>query len=336
MYERFFGFRERPFELTLNPRYLVLTEGHREALSNLEYGIAGGKGITLIVGDAGMGKTTVIRAAVARQPANVHCVHLHNPALTRAEFVEILATRFGLGRQASRSKAACLIELEQLLRRRRDKGETSVLIVDEAQSVPEDLLEEIRLLANIETDDHKLLSVIIAGQPQLAERLNLDSLRQFKQRVALRCVLRPLTLQETIAYIAGRIRTAGGMASQVFTREAVIVIHENARGIPRLISVITDNALLSAFALDQRPVTSQIVREVCQDFAIAGETRRGPDTPAAAEPSAPPAAPRTMLDIEADTSGGGDDATPEVEQGPPADAPDAASRSRRFFLRGRG
>jgi len=342
MYERFFGFRERPFDLTLNPRFLVLTERHREALSNLEYGIASGKGITLIVGEAGMGKTTVIRAAVARQPVGVHCVHIHNPALTRAEFVEMLATRFGLGEQAGRSKAVFLLELEALLRRRRNNGESSVLIVDEAQCVPEDLLEEIRLLANIETDDEKLLSVIIAGQPQLAERLKDDALRQFKQRVALRCELRPLTLQETTAYIAGRIRTAGGVASQVFTREAVMLIHENARGIPRLISVIADNALLSAFALGQRPVNSQVVREVCQDFDITAEreSRRHTVTTAAAPTAPPPAVLGSMLDIDTYTSAAIDVRPPEVERDAPAEAPAAWRRRRRFFtfgaLRGRG
>ena len=129
--------------------------------------------------------------------------------------------------------------------------------MDEAQSLPLELLEEIRLLANIETNDEKLLSVIMAGQPELADRLNDQALRQLKQRVALRCDLRPLTLQETAAYLAGRIKAAGGVGAQVFTREAVTLIHERSQGIPRTISVIADNALLSGFALEQRPVDSQ-------------------------------------------------------------------------------
>jgi general secretion pathway protein A len=162
-----------------------------------------------------------------------------------------------------------LLELEELLKKRHELGETTVLIVDEAQSLPLELLEEIRLLANIETDYEKLLSVIIAGQPELATRLNDQALRQLKQRVALRCQLRPLTLQETAGYIAGRIRAAGGVGAQVFTREAVALIHEHAQGIPRTISVIADNALLGGFAAGQRPVGSQIVRDVCRDFDIA-------------------------------------------------------------------
>src|SRR5262245_8764152 len=147
MYEQFFGFRERPFELTADPRYLVLTEPHREALSNIEYGIASRKGITLIVGDAGSGKTTVIQAAIERWTTAVHCVHLNNPALTRREFVEMLAARFNLSERARNSKAVLLLELETLLRQRREANETTVLIVDEAQSLPIGLLEEIRLLA---------------------------------------------------------------------------------------------------------------------------------------------------------------------------------------------
>ena len=231
MYEQFFGLRERPFDLTPNPRYLVLTESHREALSNLEYGIASRKGITLLIGEAGSGKTTVIRAAIERQPAQVHCVHLHNPTLSRDEFIEMLAARFGLSAEAARSKTRHAARARGAAdERRHDGDETTVLIVDEAQSLPLELLEEIRLLANIETNDEKLLSVIIAGQPELAERLNDASLRQFKQRVALRCELRPLTLQETAAYIAGRIRAAGGVGAQVFTREAVALIHERVAG----------------------------------------------------------------------------------------------------------
>ena len=283
MYEKFFGLRERPFDLTPNPRYLVLTDVHREALSNLEYGIASRKGLTLLLGEAGSGKTTLIRTAVEKQPAHVHCIHLNNPALSRPEFVEMLAQRFGLSENAGTSKSTLLIELESVLRRRRESGETTVLIVDEAQALSLELLEEIRLLANIETDTEKLLLVILAGQPELAERLNDDRLRQFKQRVALRCELRALTLQETAAYLAGRIKAAGGVGAQVFTREAVTKIFERTRGVPRLISVVADNALLSAFAQDRRPVSSQIVLEVCRDFDLSSSESEG--TPVQSDPT---------------------------------------------------
>lgn len=282
MYESFFGFDERPFDLTPNPRYLVLTDAHREALSNLEYAIASKKGVTLLLGEAGTGKTTIIRAALQRQPERVHCVHLQNPALNRTEFVEMLATRFELSPRAATSKTALLLELEALLAARRASGESSVLVVDEAQSLPLELLEEIRLLANIETNDEKLLSVILAGQPELADRLNERSLRQLKQRVALRCQLCALTLQESRAYIAGRIRAAGGVGAQTFTREAVVLMHERANGIPRTLNVIADNALLTGFAAAQRPVNTQFVLEVCRDLDLHshGESIQSPSSTA--------------------------------------------------------
>jgi general secretion pathway protein A len=268
MYQGFFGLRERPFDLTPNPRFLVLTDVHKEALSNLEYGIASRRGITALIGDAGTGKTTLIRTALERQTSQVHSVYINNPALTRAEFVETLATRFHLSAEARTSKAALLGELEDALRNRDQQRESSVLIVDEAQSLPLDLLEEIRLLGNIETNETKLLSIVLAGQPELGTRLNDESLRQLKQRVAMRCQLRALTQAETAGYLAGRIRAAGGIGAQVFTREAVMLIHERSAGIPRTVSVIADNALLTAFALRVKPVNSQMVAEVCRDLDL--------------------------------------------------------------------
>ena len=297
MYEQFFGLRERPFDLTPDPRYLVLTESHLEALQNLEYGIGARKGMTLLIGEAGSGKTTVIRAAIARLPVRVHCVHIHNPTLKQSEFVEMLAAHFGLSEAASNSKAKMLLELERMLLDRRSRGEMTALVVDEAQSLPLELLEEIRLLANIETDSAKLMTVIIAGQPELAARLNDVRLRQFKQRIGLRCELRPLSATETAGYIAGRIRAAGGVGAQVFTRDAVALIYERSRGLPRLISLIADNALLGGFAADKRPVGVEIVRQVCGDFDIhdasAEASRR--DLPAAMPP--PSAAPAVRIQI---------------------------------------
>jgi len=282
MYEQFFGLRERPFDLTPDPRYLVLTDCHLEALQNLEYGITVRKGMTLLLGEAGSGKTTIIRAAIARLPVRVHCVHIHNPTLKPSEFVEMLAAHFGLSEAASISKTRMLLELEKMLLERRSRGEMTALVVDEAQSLPLEILEEIRLLANIETDSAKLMTVVIAGQPELAARLNDVRLRQFKQRIGLRCELRPLSAMETAGYLAGRIRAAGGVGAKVFTRDAVALIYEHSRGLPRLISLIADNALLGGFAADQRPVGSEIVRQVCDDFDIhdasTDSARPGPPT----------------------------------------------------------
>lgn len=273
MYQRFYGLRELPFELTPNPRYLYLTPRHREALSNLEYGLFSAKAVTMLVGEAGTGKTTLLRAALESDSCrHVRCVYLNNPALTRAEFVEILARRFELSPEAALSKAAMLGELEQVLRDRRERGEITALVIDEAQTLSSELLEEVRLLANIETTTEKLLPLVLAGQPELGERLEDPGLRQLKQRVALRCDVTPFNLPETAAYISSRIKTAGGEASRLFTREAVTLIHECSRGIPRTINVVCDNALVTGLALNRQPVDREMVLEVSRDFALRRDT----------------------------------------------------------------
>jgi general secretion pathway protein A len=269
MYQRFFGLRELPFELTSNPKYLFFSAQHREALANLEYGLSSAKAITVVVGEAGTGKTTLVRAALESERCRrVKAIVLDNPTLTREEFVEILAARFQLGPAAAASKAALLDALEAELRARRAREEITALIVDEAQSLSDELLEEVRLLANIETPTEKLLPLVLAGQPELGARLNESGLRQLKQRVALRCEVAPLDLGDTAAYIVSRIRTAGGNTTKLFTREAVTLIHEFSRGIPRVINVMCDNALISGFALKRQPVDRDIVAEVCRDFDL--------------------------------------------------------------------
>ena len=273
MYQRFYGLRELPFELTPNPRYLYLTPRHREALSNLQYGLFSAKAVTVLIGEAGTGKTTLLRAALESDSCrNVRCVYLNNPVLTRGEFVEILARRFELSPEAALSKAAMLGELETVLHERRAKGEVTALVIDEAQALSPELLEEIRLLANIETATEKLLPLVLAGQPELGERLEDSGLRQLKQRVALRCDVSPFNLPETAAYISSRIRTAGGEASRLFTREAVTLIHDCSRGIPRTINVVCDNALVTGLALNRQPVDREMVLEVSRDFALRRET----------------------------------------------------------------
>ena len=269
MYERFYGLRERPFDLTPNPKYLLLTKTHREALGNLEYAIGARVGITVLIGEAGTGKTTLILTAMARADAGADgnpttWAYLKNPTLSQSDFLQFLAARFGLPADAAISKTRLLDDLERLL----VEGRRAALIVDEAQSVPLHLLEEIRLLANIESDTAKLLPVVLVGQPELANRLNEPALRQMKQRVALRCTLAPLSLSESAAYIAGRIDIAGGEPATLFTREAVLAIHEASGGIPRTISVICGNALLTGYAEEQRPVGATLVDAVCRDFDL--------------------------------------------------------------------
>jgi general secretion pathway protein A len=270
MYEVFFGLRERPFDLSPDSRYLFLAASHQEALSNLDYGLSARKGVTLLIGDAGMGKTTLVRAVLASyRKRDALCVYLNNPTLTRSEFLRFLVNEFHLPPAAASDKVVCLRELEAVLLRRAEADQLSALFIDEAQSMPHELLEEVRLLANMETDTMKLLPLILAGQPELAGRLNDPSLRQLKQRIALRCELKPFDLGRTAAYIATRIRTAGGEAAKVFTREAVCRIHEASQGIPRVISVICDNALVAGFAAGTSPINSRLVEEVCRDFDLS-------------------------------------------------------------------
>jgi general secretion pathway protein A len=289
MYEGFYGLRERPFDLTPNPRFLLLTGKHREAISNLQYGLRSGRGLTLLVGEAGTGKTTVVRAVLEEfQRDGARIAYLNNPTLTRAEFYEFMAGAFDLTGDAAVSKVTFLRELQQKLVEHRTAGVLTALVIDEVQAMPDELLEEVRLLANLETSTEKLLPMVLSGQPELAERLNKQSLRQLKQRVSLRCELAPLDQRETGEYIAGRLRIAGGNSVLVFTRQAVELIYAHSGGIPRLVSVICDNALISGFAADRRPVDREIVADVCRDFDLAQQHPAARAArPAAAAPASP-------------------------------------------------
>ena len=267
MYEKYYGLYERPFDLSPNPKFLYLSSGHREALDHLRYGLTGRPGLTLVVGEAGTGKTTLVKAALEGRANHGSIVHMSNPTLTRQEFYEYIASGFAFGREAATSKTAFLRELERVLGARAADGGVLALIVDEAQSLPHELLEEIRLLTNTESNNRSV-AVALVGQPELAARLNEPQLRQLKQRVALRCELPALDLRDTAAYISARVRVAGGNADLLFTRDAVIAIHEHSHGIPRLTSVICDNALVSGFASDVKPVGRELVLEVCRDFEL--------------------------------------------------------------------
>jgi general secretion pathway protein A len=280
MYEHYYGLHERPFDLSPNPRFLFLSKQHGEALAHLRYGLSGRPGVTVLIGEAGTGKTTLIRAAL--QPADgrssqQRVVHLSNPTLTRAEFYEYLAAGFGFSSNAGQSKTRFLAELETALEVPADGLIPIALVVDEAQSVSHELLEEIRLLTNLQSSVGQALTVVLAGQLELSVRLNEDRLRQLKQRISLRCELRPLDLQGTAAYIAKRVTVARGRPELLFTRDAVLAIHQYSQGIPRTVSVICENALISGFAADVKPVGRDVVLEVCRDFEIVGSASASED-----------------------------------------------------------
>ena len=270
MYENFFGLRERPFDLAPNPRYLFLGARQREALSTLKYGLEGPRGLTLLVGEAGTGKTTLVQAALSEiGSAKVECVLMSNPTLTRDEFYEFLANAFGFGAEIAASKTRFLAAFRSHVEERHWRGQLTAIIIDEAQSLPYELLEEVRLLSNIETPTTKLLSVVLTGQPELADRLNEPELRQLKQRIGLRCELTVFDLADTAAYIAGRLRIAGGTPVDIFTRDAVNAIFQGSSGVPRLVNVICDNSLIGGFAEQMRPVPRSVVEDILRDFDLA-------------------------------------------------------------------
>jgi general secretion pathway protein A len=269
MYQDFYGLRELPFELTPNPRFVYMAPHFREALSAVEYGLLAAKAVTVLLGDPGTGKTTLVQAALASDRCrNVRVAHIRNPALTRGEFFEVLTDRFGLSPQAATSKTRLLEELEPVLRGQRQEGLVNSLLIDEAQSMSDELLEEVRLLANMETDSEKLLPIVLVGQSEFGERLNEPRLWPLKQRVTIRTHLRPFTVHETAVYVAQRIQVAGGDASKLFTREAVVLIHELSSGLPRTINVICDNALLTGCGLGRQPVNRAMVLDVAADLDL--------------------------------------------------------------------
>jgi type II secretory pathway predicted ATPase ExeA len=284
MYSDFYGFAEPPFELTANQRYLFLNGSQREALSVLQYGLSAAKSLTALIGEAGTGKTTLLQAALQSDRCrNVRCVYLNNPRLCPEEFNQLLARQLDLGADAAASKAVLLERLEAWLRERRDAGLTVALVIDEAQSLSLEMLEEVRLLANIETPSIKLLPLVLAGQPELAARLEDPALRQLRQRVTLRAELQPFTVADTAAYIARRITAAGGVPSGIFTLDAVHQIHDYAGGIPRVINVICDNALVAGMALRRRPVDRACVVEVGADLRLAPQASVEPPVQANVE-----------------------------------------------------
>jgi general secretion pathway protein A len=346
MYAEFYGLGGRPFDLTPDPSFLLLTPKHREALCLAQYVLSGSTGLALLTGEAGTGKTTVLRAALEDPRRAGDCViTLNNPTLTRDEFFEFLAHGFHLGPQAVGSKTRVLRELTQVLMERHRGGVATALVVDEAQSLSDELLEEIRLLANIETLETKLLSILLAGQPELAERLNEPGLRQLKQRIALRGVLEPLTLAETAGYVEGRLQTVGGDVTRTFTGAAVQAVFAHSGGIPRTVSVICENALITGFALSARPIDHDVVMEVCRDLDLApagpalpavrvgGAPRGGPVLPSVAEaaeadPPRRPAAAAPARAAEPPAKAG-----PMVEERPAGPAVPAARGPRRMLDR---
>lgn len=269
MYKQFYSLKKNPFEITPDPSFLFTTKAHNEALATLYYGVRRRKGFVVLTGEVGTGKTLLIRSLLhILKLGDVHYAYVFNSRLGPTEFLQYIAGDFGLPISA-RTKSELLLELSNFVISRFKKGLTTVLVVDEAHHLSEEVLEEIRLLTNLETAEEKLLQILLIGQPELDEKLDCVSLRQLKQRIALRSHLSPLTLEETEGYIRRRLQVAGNPSPDtVFPLDTVIEIHRHSRGIPRLINTLCENALLHGYARQAPQIAPEIIEDIALDFRL--------------------------------------------------------------------
>jgi general secretion pathway protein A len=271
MYRAFFGLNEKPFAITPDPRYLFLSERHAEALAHLLYGVTEAGGFIQLTGEVGTGKTTVVRSLLAQTPKHAEIALILNPRMTAPEFLLTICEELGIGvpDSATGSLKDLVDILSQYLLRAHSGGKRVVLVVDEAQNLAPEVLEQVRLLTNLETNTQKLLQIILIGQPELRDLLDRNELRQLAQRITGRYHLCPLTSQETVAYVRHRLRVAGATAD-IFTPSALREIYRLSRGVPRLINVICDRALLGAYTQDRHQVGPAFVRRGAME--VFGQT----------------------------------------------------------------
>lgn len=272
MYKEFFGLRANPFNVNPDPRYLFLTRHTEEALACLTYGIQSRKGFVLLTGEVGTGKTTLINKLLEwLRLQQVATAFIFNSRLNVPQFLDYMMADFGIPCD-SRAKSQILLRLYNWLLDRYRAGETAVLIVDEAQNLSDEVLEEIRMLTNLETFTEKLLQIVLVGQPELEQKLKQPHLRQLRQRLTLRAKTHPLTLDETRAYVQQRLRIAGSNGQEIFEPDALLSIHRYATGIPRVINLLCEHCLVSAFVDQQRKIGAPIVDTVARDFDLTDGT----------------------------------------------------------------
>jgi general secretion pathway protein A len=266
MYLAFFGLNEKPFSITPDPRYLYLSERHAEAMAHLLYGVNEAGGFVQLTGEVGTGKTTIVRSLLAQAPKNAEIALILNPRMTAPEFLLTICEELGIGvpDSATESLKDLVDILSQYLLRAHAGGRRVVLVVDEAQNLAPEVLEQVRLLTNLETNTQKLLQIILIGQPELRELLARNELRQLAQRITGRYHLSPLGADETTAYVRHRLRVAGA-TSDIFNRFALEEIYRLSDGVPRVINVICDRALLGAYSLDRHRVTAPLVRSAATE-----------------------------------------------------------------------
>jgi general secretion pathway protein A len=284
VYAEFYGLKELPFALTPDPRFIYFTPSHTEVMANLHYGIESGKGLVVVTGEVGTGKTTILRWMMQRLDRTVLVAYIFNPRLSVSEFYQHVATLLDV--QKWETKSELLLELGRALESRHSRGLRTVLIIDEAQGLSPHVLEEIRLLSNFESNTAKQLQIVLTGQPELRDVLNNPDLRQLKQRVALRCIIKPLpNVEETDRYITSRLLVAGAERTDVFSPNAIDYIFRCSEGIPRNVNNLCDNAMLAGYAAGETTINRGIIQDIAETFDMlprsdrglqAGEEREGP------------------------------------------------------------
>jgi general secretion pathway protein A len=270
MYKQFYKLQRNPFEITPDPAFLFPTKRHNEALASLYYGVRRHKGFVVLTGEVGTGKTLLVRCLLQLlNRANVAYAYVFNSVLAPLEFLQYIAGDFGLP-SAGKSKSEILLLFGNYLIERYQKKLTTVLVIDEAHHLSAEVLEEVRLLTNLETSQQKLLQILLVGQPELDEKLDSFELRQLKQRIALRSHLQPLSREETARYVQRRLQLAGASShgSELFLPETLAAVYRHSRGIPRLINTICENALITAYARQAPAVTPDVVEDVATDFRL--------------------------------------------------------------------
>lgn len=270
MYLSFYGLKREPFHITPDPEFLYLSPSHKEALAAIVYGIEQRKGFVAIIGAVGVGKTTILRSYLENaDKEQLRIIYVFNAHLTFGGLLRTIYQELGLQIETD-DATEMLNNLYGVLIDEYKKGNTVVLVIDEAQNVPVDTLESLRMLSNLETSKDKLLQIVLVGQPEFEEALNLSRLRQLKQRLVIQSVILPLTRSESLEYIQHRLHHAGAHNAAIFTKGALDQIVRKADGIPRVINILCDNALITGFGYQQKPVTTKIVKEIIFDRTVKG------------------------------------------------------------------
>lgn len=298
MYKAFYGLKRNPFEITPDPSFLFPTGRHNEALAALYYGVRRHKGFVVLTGEVGTGKTLLLRCLLQalKKSKDVAYAYVFNGRLSPVEFLQYIVSDLGLP-GTSKNKGELLLQIAQYVVARSQKKLTTVLVVDEAHHLSTEILEEIRLLTNLETEDEKLLQILLVGQPELDDKLDSVNLRQLKQRIALRSHLLPLDSNETKGYILRRLQLAGcTYPSALFPPETIAAVYQHSKGLPRLINTVCENALIAGYSRQMRSVSPDIVDDIARDFRLGVQTPQPEQRKATDELDVRRAA-KTLLDL---------------------------------------